>query len=286
MAKLGSIKYQVTQHIKEIISMNESKAEYRELSDIIGENGHKQVDKLFSGDNTEKYRNELLDLGNFAKENHNIKDMSKIDISIVKDWIDNKDIVYRTASNYLSHINMAGQNNFINVSRDEVKEYRQELKADVKSGKMQKQGEVANNTRYYKNVDKVVLKDQYMAAFELQRDYGLRETASRSIVIEKQLHGNTLSFREKGGNWSTRELKPDLVARIKEHAKNGVYLVNEKTLARNIQKGVEAVGNEWNGMHGMRHTYAQDRLDQGESKSEVSEELGHVRESSTDTYLR
>ena len=36
----------------------------------------------------------------------------------------------------------------------------------------------------------------------------------------------------------------------------------------------------------MRHSYAQNRLEQGYSKQNVSESIGHIREEITDTYLR
>jgi len=49
---------------------------------------------------------------------------------------------------------------------------------------------------------------------------------------------------------------------------------------------LEKVGNKYNGTHGLRHSFAQDKLEEGYTKGQVSEMMGHVREDITDVYLR
>ena len=141
-------------------------------------------------------------------------------------------------------------------------------------------------TRAYRNLEKIELKDKHQAAFELQRDYGLRVNAATHINLEKQLNGNTLTYREKGGKLSQKELSPSLVSKLKENAPGGKYEVNNRTYSRELKKEIEKTGQVYNGTHGIRHSYAQKCLENGMGKSEVSQEMGHTRPEITDTYLR
>ena len=113
----------------------------------------------------------------------------------------------------------------------------------------------------------------------------MRVNAATHINLEKQLHGNTLTYREKGGKLSQKELSPNLAQKIKENAVEGKYEINKRTYARDFQKQIEKSGQKYNGTHGIRHTYAQKMLE-NHTKAEVSQELGHAREEITDTYLR
>ena len=141
-------------------------------------------------------------------------------------------------------------------------------------------------TRAYKGLEKIELRAHTQPAFELQRDYGLRANASTHINLDKQLIGNTLSYQEKGGKWSEKELSPSLVSKLKENAPGGKYEVNNRTYSRQLKKEIEKTGQVYNGTHGIRHSYAQKCLENGMGKSEVSQEMGHSRPEITDTYLR
>ena len=109
--------------------------------------------------------------------------------------------------------------------------------------------------------------------------------ASTHINLDKQLQGNTLTYREKGGKLSRKELNPNLAQKLRENAVEGKYEVNKRTYSRDFQKQIEKSGQKYNGTHGIRHTYAQKMLET-HSKAEVSQEMGHSREEITDTYLR
>ncbi len=277
MARAGSIAFQVSKIIKEHNGIRIKKKERREESGIKSiESGHKVSDLFHSYKSLDNARNDLMNLGKFAKSEFGIKNMQHIDKEVVKDWIKSKDITYNTASNYLSEINKVHEH--LNISREEVKELRQELKQELRSNELQ--------TRAYKHLDRIQLPEKSQPAFELQRDYGLRVKAATHINIGKQLHGNTLKYQEKGGKWSEKELSPTLVSKIKENAINGKYELSYNTYRDQLQKAIEKTGQAYNGTHGIRHAYAQKELEAGKSKQEVSEAMGHVRPEITNTYLR
>lgn len=274
MARVGSINHQVGIIIKDHNGIRQSKLESRNSSGLKSlESGHKVSDKFHSYKSLDNARNDLKNLGNYAKEEFGVKDMSKIDANIVNNWIRDKGISYNTASNYLSEINKVSGH--LNITREEVKELRAELKQELRSNELQH--------RAYKNLDKIQLPDKSQPAFELQRDYGLRMSAATHINIEKQLKENTLHYQEKGGKWSEKELSPGLVSKIKENAIEGKYEISKNTYRDQLKK---EIGQKYNGTHGIRHTYAQKQLELGKSKQEVSEAMGHTREEITNTYIR
>lgn len=276
MARVGSINYQVGNIIKAHNGIGQSKLESRNSSGIKSvESGHKVSDKFHSYKSLDNARNDLKNLGNYAKEHYQIKDMTLITKDVVESWIHSKDITYNTASNYLSEINKVHEH--LSISREDVKDLRAHLKQELRPNELQ--------SRAYKGLDRIQLPPKSQPAFELQRDYGLRMNAATHINIE-QLNGNTLSYQEKGGRWSEKELSNGLVSKIKENAVNGKYELSINTYRDQLQKQIERTGQEYNGTHGIRHTYAQNQLEAGKSKSEVSESMGHSREEITNTYLR
>ena len=275
MARLGSIKYQVSQILQKVNGIGTSKKNSRESGVKSLESGHKISDKVHSFKSLENLKNDLTNLANYAKAEFQIKDIKEINIDIVSSWIDSKNIGYNTASNYMSELNKVSDH--FNFTREEIKELRADLKNDLPKTVLE--------TRAYKNLEKIELNPKHQAAFELQRDHGLRVNASTHIDLNKQLHGNTLTFREKGGKLSRKELSPNLAQKIKENAVDGKYEVNKRTYARDFQKQIEKSGQKYNGTHGIRHSYAQKMLET-HSKAEVSQEMGHSREEITDTYLR
>jgi integrase len=276
MARLGSVKYQVSQILQKVNGIGTSKKETRDQSGVKSlESGHKISDKVHSYKSLENLKNDLTNLAAYAKNEFKIQDIREINIDIVSSWIDSKNIGYNTASNYMSELNKVSDH--FNFTKEEIKELRADLKNDLPKAELE--------TRAYKNLEKIELKDKNQVAFELQRDYGLRVNAATHIDLNKQLNGNTLTYREKGGKLSQKELNPTLAQKIKENAVDGKYEVNKRTYSRDLQREIEKIGQKYTGTHGIRHTYAQKMLET-HSKAEVSKELGHTREEITDTYLR
>lgn len=276
MARLGSIKYQVSQIIQKVNGIGTSKKENREQSGIKSlESGHAVSDKIHSYKSLENMRNDLTNLANYAKAEFQIRDIKEINIDIVGAWIDSKNISYNSASNYMSELNKVSDH--FNFTKEEIKDLRADLKKELPKAVLE--------TRAYKNLEKIELKPKHQVAFELQRNYGLRVNASTHIDLNKQLNGNTLTYREKGGKLSQKELSPNLAQKIRANAINGKYEINKRTYSRDFQREIEKSGQKYNGTHGIRHSYAQKMLE-NHSKAEVSKELGHTREEITDTYLR
>jgi integrase len=278
MPRAGSIKYQVSQIIKEHNGIKQSKLESRNSSGLKSENGHKVSDKFHSYKSLDHARADLINLGNYAKSEFGIKDMSKIDAEVVKSWIESKDLSYRSASNYLSELNKVSEH--FSFDRSQIKEMRAELKQELKNNELE--------SRAYSQqvLDRVELSEKMQVTFELQKEYGLRVSEASHINIEKQLDGNTLHYQQKGGMWSQKEISQELADKIREYAQDGKFNVSVRTYERHLKSEIETKGGEWHGTHGIRHSFAQQKLAEGYSKAEVSQMMGHVREEITNVYLR
>ena len=281
MARVQAIGYQVNQIIKAHNGIGQSKMQTRATSGLKGQNNHNISDKFHSYKSLDNARRELTDLGKFAKKEFGIKDMSNITKEVVKEWIKSKDITYKTASNYLSNIYKVADH--FTIQRSEIKEIREELKQAIN-----KTPPLAKETRAYKDLDKITLPTpQTNLAFKLQRDYGLRVKEATHINLNRQLQDNILQVQGKGGKIIYKELDEGLVKEIKELAnKDGIFKVSPRTYAYQLQKEIEKTGQTYNGTHGIRHSYAQSKLEEGYTKQEVSEMMGHNREEITNTYLR
>jgi site-specific recombinase XerD len=283
MPRAGSVAYQVSKIIKAHNGLHQKKAEARENSGLLGENNHKVSDKFHSYKSLDNARRDLMNLGKFAKEEFGIKDMRQIDQEVAREWIYQKDVTARTASNYLSEI-MKVREHF-SIKAEEIADLRQEFHQNLP-----KTREKAQMTRSYKNLDKVagIINQRSKIAYELQYKHGLRVKEATHINVKKQMTGNILQVQAKGGKPVIVEISKELEKEIREYAKEhkGVYEIDRSTYARDLRSAIEEAGNKWNGTHGMRHSYAQNKLEEGYTKAEVSEAMGHVREEITNVYLR
>jgi integrase len=95
-----------------------------------------------------------------------------------------------------------------------------------------------------------------------------------------------LTYKQKGGMESQKEISKELADKIRENAKNGIFEISKSTYSRYLEREIKATGQTYNGTHGIRHAYAQNLIRKGYSKQQVSKEMGHTREQITNTYLR
>ena len=74
----------------------------------------------------------------------------------------------------------------------------------------------------------------------LQRDYGLRLKEAIHINLSRQLKDNTtLLAQGKGGKIIEKHLDRDLVQKIEENAKNGIFELKKDTYTKELKKAIE-----------------------------------------------
>jgi len=275
--------------MNELNGIGESKRDCRrEHGQRSIESKHLISPKIHSMKSMENIRRELTDLGHFAKQTYGLKHLDQIDSSVVRSWLKQKDIGYRTASNYLSDLKKVSS--YLSITREEIRDIRKELSPILPRPKLE--------TRAYKNIDKLQVPERIEPAFRMQRDYGLRPGAAVSCrIVEnpKNLHTpdgkythlkeNVLHYCEKGGKMAQKSLDKGIITSIKKNAQNGKFEVHPKAYSRAMKKIIEKDGQKFNGVHGIRHNFAQ-KAAETKTLLKVSQEMGHVREEITLTYLR
>ncbi len=303
MSIKGNIKWQSKEILKHINGIGQKKKETREASGIKSlESGHKVSPLIHSY----RYYGEVLrtamDLGNFAKQEYGVKDMTKIDGEIVKDFLVSKmekGVTYNTLSNYASHINKISHG--LRKIDPSVPDFSQAVK-EFREIARDKAARIERAPRFYSSPGRIVgnLKSpETRLVGRLQYELGLRVAEARHIEpkqIGRTENGTyTLTVQGKGGYKITKELPRELghhlVHHIKEHGKLDVRYERYRD---ELKEAVERTGQEWHGTHGMRHTYARERMEEmresglsrEEALKEVAEMMGHHRPDITEVYLR
>jgi site-specific recombinase XerD len=139
----------------------------------------------------------------------------------------------------------------------------------------------------------------------LQHTFGLRLRESLSIkreTIEQALRTNTLHLTARDGTKNSRsrdiQIRTEKQIEVLKSALNFQKennlrsLIPQETLkqqysfAKNMQDSFNKSNSDsgYFHYHGERHAYAQQRIEEGASKIEVSRELGHNRQEVTKTY--
>ena len=100
----------------------------------------------------------------------------------------------------------------------------------------------------------------------------------------------------KGGKERDIIVSKDTYLEIERYVKeNGVLKIDDPRSYREaIKEAAQKVGQEYTGSHGLRHNFAQNRMNELQSMGAgyqtachmVSKEMGHERPSITETYLR
>ena len=153
------------------------------------------------------------------------------------------------------------------------------------------------DTRSYRDPDSIInsLPEKYQLAASMQLNSGLR--VSDACYIKKSGE-NTVSVNSKNGQIITKELTPRQKELFDKFSSNGKYAVNRESYNYNLKKACEATNQQWQGSHGLRHNYAQNRMseltddknpnkvDYGTALLTVSKEMGHHRIEITEKYLR
>lgn len=277
-----------------------SKADSRANSGLKGQNGQNVSSKTHSVATTQNQRSVITQYVNYLKEEHGNRVMEHINNDTMKEFIDHKlnedNISGTTANTYISELGRIADNlnelGVNNVSREEITNYREDLKEQG----VNLQGDHID--RAYNEADKIVENmyndTPYGLSAELQYEAGLR--ADDALNSDKWTinEDNSLHIENsKGGvEYDTKILNEELIEKVKE-AIEQEYRGNYDDYRESLKEAVEQNGEDWNGTHGLRYDYAQERVEelreQGltdtEALAQTSQEMGHSREEITLHYL-
>lgn len=280
----------INQIMSQANGIGSSKTEAKSQSNTIGQNGQKVSTKAHSVKSLQNLRSITTQYVNYIKENHGNRVVKHINNETIKEFINHKleqGNSQGTINTYISTLAKISDNlnrlNLNTTTRTEITAYRNELKAN--GNDLQKN----HINRAYNNPQAIVneMRDSpYFLSAQLAYEVGLR--ADDAIHSNKWTLNPDNSLHIKGSkngiNYTTSPLSDETAQRVKDAIESG-YKVNYGEFRESLKEAVEIVsGEEWQGIHGMRYSYAQERQAET-SKAEISLTMGHSRNEIVETYL-
>jgi len=314
----GGMGWQITEIFSKsgIVKIGESKHEAKAAARESGANSWADMGKalgIFSYNTAGAYKDTWHQFANFSKATLNLRDIEKTSATHVQAYLDSR-ISERVAlatiakeaaalcklenalNLYSAKYERGNQYNFRDAIRETVTEARHELpKADPH--------------RTYSSPEHIIeaIRDvKHRVAAQSQLESGAR-IHEISLVKLDQMRGigqdrttgkkcGIIEIKGKGGKIRELHVSVGTYENISSTIKSeGKFSIDKNAYRFDLHQACENCGEKYNGSHGLRWTYAQDRMeslqsDHGmsyeQSLRQVSLDLGHERPDITEHYLR
>lgn len=153
------------------------------------------------------------------------------------------------------------------------------------------------DTRAYRQPAEIInaLPEQYQLAGSMQLDHGFRIS---DACFFKKIDDTHVICNSKNGQSMIKELTPNQQQLFEKYSTDGTYSVNREKYDYQLEKACIATNQQWNGSHGLRHNFAQNRMSEltnengeyrmsyGDAMLQTSKDMGHHRLEITEKYLR
>lgn len=270
-----------------------SKVASRNNSNVRGENGHKVSTQAHSIKEMQNLRTVTTQYINFVKENFPGRVANNINPDSVRVFLESKSLEVKssTMNTYTSTMNKIVDNlnkdNIGTLTRNDIKEIKQDFNTSKN-----------HENRAYENVESIkeAMRDTTMSiSSDLQHEAGLRADDALSSKKWTINQDNTITVNDsKGGiTYTTVPLSNETIQRTRE-AKEMGYKGNYTEYREALKEAVERSGQEYNGTHGLRYNFGQERVEElkssgyneAKAKAQTSLEMGHSRIDITDHYTK
>jgi len=299
IGKRSSANFLIKKVMQSAIAIGESKARAKSESTTKGQNGHKISTKAHSVKSVQNMRSVTTQYINFVKENYGNRVVQHINKESMQSFLEKKsqEISGGSLSTYIStagklvdNFNKVGVNT---IERKDIHNIRTEFKKDnVNLSKV-------HVNRAYHSTDKIIEHIQSSSPFslsvKLQIEVGLRIDDATNSAKWKLNENNTLTINQSknGLNYTTVQLDSKLANEVSEAIKEG-YKIDKTEYSKALKEAVEQTGQEFNGSHGLRYSFAQERYAElkeygylkSESLAELSQNMGHSRSEISLLYIK
>lgn len=314
----GGIGYQITEIFNKsgIIQIGNSKHEAKAEAREAGAKSWADMGKalgIYSFKTAEGYKDTWHNFANYAKAELKLKDIEKTSAEHVQAYIENRisaGVALATISKeaaalaklenalnlYSEKHERGNQYNFRDAIREIVKQARRELpKADPH--------------RAYGSPDRIIGAIGYIShqiAAKSQWESGAR-VHEISLVKPEQMRGigqdrstgekcGIIEIKGKGGKVRELHVSPVTYEKISNIIEQeGRFCIDKNDYRTDLRQACESCNEKYTGSHGLRWSYAQERMERlqatcgmsyEQSLCEVSRDLGHERPDITEHYLR
>ena len=265
-------------------------------SEVIAQSGHKISDRVHSVASLQNLRSVTKQYLSYVRENHKGRVLSNLSKETMKEFLKNKDISSSSLNTYISTAGKLADSlkrlNITSITREDIHSIRNEFKKEgINLSK-------EHTNRAYHSTDKIIANMQTSTSFSLSVNLsvrvGLRISDATNSAKWKLNEDNTLTiFKSKNGlNYTTVQLDSKLANEVSEAIKDG-YKIDKTEYSTALKEAVERTGQEFNGSHGLRYSFAQERYAElkgygytkSEALAEISLNMGHSRSEISLLYL-
>ena len=251
---------------------------------------------------------------NHLRETTDVKSLKKIDqntiqtfVDTLRDQVNTKELSVKTASDYISALNDVVK--YVNENLNRNLETISAKAVDLSKGSIQYQDrtvsqEVHQEFKEYLSQQNDIRSQALSYSVDLQRSCGLRLEGSIAIkkeTIQQALRTGELQLSKEDGTKNSQPRTIPITTQEQRQAlQNALEFMRSNELkslapteklrqqyyyAQNIRTKFNLQKENQMDFHGERHYFAQSMLQQGYSKQETSEALGHHREEILRHYI-
>jgi len=296
----GNISYQVHKVFSTIIAFGTSKHEAKEIART--ENNARTWHELgknllvYSYATADSYRDIAKEAFAFAKENYNIKDITKLESQHINAFLESKieaNVKYSTFQKYAAaceKLQVALErytNQKYNFDLSETRELAQQI--------LQK----TDAHRAYENpkaVINAIENSTYRTIAQAQLESGARVSELNHLKLSQFKENQAIEVQGKGGKIRDLQLSEKTYSELKSlvlNSENQKLVFSTDSYRNELKAACKATNQEYQGTHGLRWSYAQSTFaklqQQGKTYEQalsiVSQKLGHERPDITEHYL-
>lgn len=288
-----SVKYAVSRVMNALDGIGESKRQARASSEIAGQNGQKVSEKVHSIKSMQNARTVATQYAEYVKANYG-KIYPNLSSQTMRDFLQSKldQVSGPTMNTYISTAAKIADAfrrlGVKNIDRNDILALRNELKnSDIDLSKHRT--DRSYTAAELEKMREYMQDTPYLLSFDLQRQAGMRiddATDSKKWSIDRSTNTITIRGSKNGLTYTTRDLPSRLIDRAAV-AKQIGYKANKTIYGDKLREA-----GAYKGSHGLRYTFAQERVAQLQEKgysllealSQTSLDMGHSREEITKHY--
>ncbi len=273
-----------------VTAIGVSKSKAKAESTILGQNGQKVSSQAHSVKSIQNMRSVTTQYINFVKENYGNRVVQHIHKESIQSFLEKKstEISGGSLNTYLSVSSKLALNfQKIGINSIEAKDIHN-IRTEFKNNNINLSKEHTN--RAYHSTDKILQNVQTSSPFflsvKLQIQAGLRiDDATNSGKWKLNENNSVTILKSKNGLiYTTVPIDSKTANEVSEAIKEG-YKIDKTEYSTVLKEAVERTGQEFNGSHGLRYSFAQARFSElkefgyarSEALSEISLNMGHSR---------
>lgn len=284
--------------MKQASGIGESKSKAKAESAVRGQSGHSISTKAHSIKSIQNLRTITTQYIHYLKQNHGNKVVNHISKETMKEFLLSKNISGGSLNTYISTMAKVADNlnrvDIHSVERNEVHSIRTELKAagvNLQKNHLNRAPDPKTVPSIIKNVES---SSGFGLSARLQIETGMRIDDATNSAKWRLNDNNTIYIMQSknGLNYTTVQVDDKLAQEVRIAISEG-YKIDKTEYSKVLKEAVEKTGQIYQGTHGLRYSFAQERFNElkeygyshSEILSEISQSMGHSREEITGLYL-